>query len=186
MQIRSTAIPDVKIITPVRHVDRRGFFCEVYNRRALADLGIDLEFVQENHSYSRRRGTLRGLHFQKPPAAQTKLLSVVHGSIVDVAVDLRVGSPSFGRHVKIELSAAASDQLLCPKGFAHGILTMEPDTELIYKVDNYYAPDLDAGVRWDDPDLAIDWPIPPDEIILSDKDRNLPRLRDLPPVFTYP
>ena len=186
MQIRSTAIPDVKIITPIRHIDRRGFFCEVYNRRVLADLGIDLEFVQENHSYSRRRGTLRGLHFQKPPAAQTKLVSVLHGSIVDIAVDCRVGSPTFGRHVMIELSAGSSDQVLCPKGFAHGILTLEPDTEVLYKVDNYYAPDLDAGVRWDDPDLAIDWPIPPHEIILSDKDRNLPRLRDLPPVFTYP
>lgn len=186
MEIRATAIPDVKILIPARYCDHRGFFSEVYNRRVLAEAGIDVEFVQDNHSYSARRGTLRGLHFQRPPATQTKLLRVLRGSVVDVAVDCRMGSPTFGQHAMVELSAATGTQLLCPKGFAHGTLTLEPDTEITYKVDAYYAPDLDLGVRFDDPDLAIPWPIPSNELVLSDKDRNLPWFRDLPAVFTYP
>lgn len=184
MRITATAIPEVKIITPERHGDDRGFFAEVYRKRTLAEAGIDIDFVQENHAYSALRGTLRGLHFQQPPAAQTKLLRVVRGSIVDVALDCRVGSPTYGRHVMVELSAAAGDQILCPKGFAHGTLTLEPDTEITYKVDAYFAPALELGVRWDDPDLAIAWPIGP--AVVSDKDRQLPRLRDLGTIFTYP
>jgi len=186
MEIKATAIPEVKIVTPARFGDHRGFFAEVYNRRALAEAGIDVEFVQDNHSYSAERGTLRGLHFQRPPATQTKLLRVLRGAVVDVAVDCRVGSPTYGRHVMVELSAAAGNQILCPKGFAHATLTMEPDTEITYKVDAYYAPKSDLGVRFDDPDLAIPWPIPFDLLVLSDKDRNLPWFRDLPTVFTYP
>jgi dTDP-4-dehydrorhamnose 3,5-epimerase len=186
MDVRATAIPEVKVITPRRFGDHRGFFAEVYNRRNLAAAGIDIEFVQDNQAYSAAPGTLRGLHFQKPPAAQTKLLRVVRGRVVDVAVDLRRGSPTFGRHVMVELSAEAGNQILCPKGFAHGILTLEPDTEVTYKVDAYFAPDLDTGVRFDDPDLAIAWPIPVEQIILSDKDRSLPWLRDLPAIFPYP
>jgi dTDP-4-dehydrorhamnose 3,5-epimerase len=186
MDVQPTAIPEVKVITPRRFGDHRGFFAEVYNRRALVAAGIDIEFVQDNHAYSAAAGTLRGLHFQKPPAAQTKLLRVLRGRVVDVAVDLRRGSPTFGGHVMVELSAAAGNQILCPKGFAHGILTLEPDTEVTYKVDAYFAPELDTGVRFDDPDLAISWPIPHQEIILSDKDRELPRLRDLPAIFPYP
>ena len=186
MDIQATAIPDVKIITPARFGDHRGFFSEVYNRRALAEAGIDITFVQDNQSYSAARGTLRGLHFQRPPATQSKLLRVLRGAVIDVAVDCRVGSPTFGRHVMVELTAARGDQILCPRGFAHATLTLEPDTEITYKVDAYYAPDHDLGVRWDDPDLAIDWPIPAEQLILSDKDRALPLFRDLPAVFTYP
>jgi dTDP-4-dehydrorhamnose 3,5-epimerase len=186
MDIAATAIPEVKLITPARYGDRRGFFCEVYNRRALAEAGIELECIQDNHAYSTARGTLRGIHFQLLPAAQTKLIRVARGSIVDVAVDCRAGSPSYGRHVMVELSAASGQQLLCPRGFAHGTLTMEPDTEILYKVDAYYAPGLDRGVRWDDPDLGIDWPLPPEGPVLSDKDRHLPWFRDLPAYFTYP
>jgi dTDP-4-dehydrorhamnose 3,5-epimerase len=185
MDIQATAIPDVKIITPARFGDHRGFFSEVYNRRALAEAGIAITFVQDNQSYSAERGTLRGLHFQRPPATQSKLLRVLRGAVIDVAVDCRVGSPTFGRHVMVELTAARGDQILCPKGFAHATLTMEPDSEITYKVDAYYAPDHDLGVRWDDPDLAIDWPIPAEQLILSDKDRALPLFRDLPAVFTH-
>ncbi len=185
MDIKATAIPDVKIITPARYGDHRGYFSEVYNQRALAEGGIDIPFVQDNQSYSAERGTLRGLHFQKPPATQTKLLRVLRGTVVDVSVDCRVGSPTFGQHVMVELTAARGDQILCPKGFAHATLTMEPDSEITYKVDAYYAPDHDLGVRWDDPDLAIDWPIPAEQLVLSGKDRALPWFRDLPTVFTY-
>ena len=186
MDIQATAIPEVRVITPARFGDHRGFFSEVYNRQALAEAGIDIAFVQDNHSYSAERGTLRGLHFQRPPAAQTKLLRVLRGAVIDVAVDCRVGSPTFGRHVMVELSAAAGNQVLCPKGFAHATLTMTPDTEITYKVDAYYAPDCDLGIRFDDPDLAIAWPIPSQLLVLSDKDRKLPWLRDLPAVFTWP
>ena len=186
MDIQDTAIADVKLITPARYGDHRGFFSEVYNKQALAEAGIVIEFVQDNHSFSAERGTLRGLHFQRPPAAQTKLLRVLRGSVADVAVDCRVGSPTFGQHIIVELNATTGQQILCPKGFAHATLTLEPDTEITYKVDAYYAPDLDCGVRCTDPDLAIAWPVPADQLILSDKDRKLPLFRDLPTVFTYP
>lgn len=185
MDVRATNIPDVKIITPKRFADHRGYFSEVYNRRVLAEAGIEIDFVQDNQSHSARRGTLRGLHFQRPPATQAKLTRVVCGSIVDVSVDCRVGSPTYGRYAMVELSAARGDQVLCPHGFAHGILTLEPDTVITYKVDRYYAPQLDLGLRFDDPDLAITWPIPAEDIVLSEKDRSLPRFRDLPDVFTY-
>ena len=186
MDIQTTAIPEVKVITPARFGDQRGFFSEVYNRRAFAEAGIDVTFVQDNHSYSAQRGTLRGFHFQRPPATQTKLVRVLRGAVIDVAVDCRVGSPTFGRHVMLELSAAAGNQVLCPKGFAHATLTMAPDTEVAYKVDAYYARKLDLGIRFDDPDLAIPWPIPAHLMVLSNKDHRLPRFRDLPAVFTYP
>ena len=185
MDVRPTTIPEVKLITPVRHGDQRGFFSEVYNKRALAAAGIEIEFVQDNHTYSARAGTLRGLHFQSPPFAQTKLVRVLRGAAVDVAVDLRHGSPTFGRHVMVELSAENWAQALVPRGFAHGVLTMAPDTELAYKVDAYFAPEHDRGVRWDDPDLAIPWPLPPEGIVLSDKDRGQPLFKDLPPYFSY-
>jgi dTDP-4-dehydrorhamnose 3,5-epimerase len=185
MDIQVTAIPEVKVIKPARYGDHRGFFSEVYNKRALAEAGIEIDFVQDNHAFSAARGTLRGLHFQRPPANQTKLLRVLRGRIVDVAVDCRVGSPTFGKWVMVELSAAGGEQILCPREFAHATLTLEPDTEITYKVDAYFAPTLDDGVRYDDPDLAIDWPIPHDQLVLSDKDRKLPWFRDLPTVFTY-
>ena len=185
MEVRSTEIPEVKLIRPARYGDHRGFFSEAYNRRALAEAGIDIEFVQDNHAFSKEAGTLRGLHFQAPPHAQAKLLRVLRGAVVDVAVDLRRGSPTYGRHVMAELSADNWTQMLTPGGFAHGVLTLVPDTDLTYKVDAYFAPDHDLGVRWDDPDLAIPWPLPPERIVLSDKDRRQPLLRELPPYFSY-
>ena len=185
MEIEPTTIPEVRIIRPARHGDHRGFFSEVYNKRALAAAGIEIDFVQDNHLASAARGTLRGLHFQKPPATQAKLLRVLRGAIVDVAVDCRHGSPTYGQWVMVELDAATGAQILCPRGFAHGFLTLEPDTEVTYKVDAYYAPDLDSGIRWDDPDLAIPWPIPATDLVMSDRDRVLPRLRDLP-AGTFP
>jgi dTDP-4-dehydrorhamnose 3,5-epimerase len=183
--VRSTEIPVVKLITPVRHRDRRGFFSETYNRRALAEAGIKAKFIQDNLSLSSRAGTLRGLHFQAPPHAQTKLVWMLQGAAIDVAVDLRHGSPTFGRHIMVELNAADGVQILIPRGFAHGILTLMPDTVVAYKVDAYYAPGHDLGVRWDDSDLAIPWPLPYEHIRLSDKDLAQPLLRELPPYFRF-
>jgi len=178
LQVQSLGIPDVKIIRPHKHGDARGFFSETYNKKAFAEIGIELDFVQDNHSLSPQVGTLRGLHFQGPPFAQDKLVRVVSGRILDVAVDLRRHSPTFGRWVSAEISADALNQILVPIGFAHGICTLEPDTQLIYKVTNYYSPQHDFGIRWDDPDLAIAWPVSPDQILLSEKDRKQPFLRD--------
>jgi dTDP-4-dehydrorhamnose 3,5-epimerase len=186
VQIVSTEIADVKIITPVRHGDARGFFSEIYREDVLARHGIDLRFVQENHSYSAAKGVLRGLHFQSPPAAQAKLVRVAAGAILDVAVDLRVGSPSFGRHVAVELSAEIGNQLFVPEGFAHGFCTLVPDTQLVYKVNRYYSAENDRGLAWDDPALAIDWPVAAADAVLSDKDRRQPRMTDLPTYFRYP
>lgn len=185
MERTETSLPDVILVTPARFGDQRGFFSETYNRRGLADIGISADFIQENHAYSADPGTLRGLHFQCPPATQTKLLRVLRGAALDVCVDLRKGSPTFGQHVMAELTAEGGQQILCPKGFAHGILTLKPHTEITYKVDAYYAPELELGVRFDDPDLAINWPFAERELILSDKDRNQLSLRDLPDIFTY-
>jgi len=186
MDVIETNIPDVKLITPARFGDKRGFFSEVYNRSALADIGIDIEFIQDNHAYSADTGTLRGIHLQAPPATQTKLLRVLRGAILDVCVDLREGSPHYGHHVMAELTAESGQQILCPKGFAHGTLTLKPHTEITYKVDTYYAPELDLGVRFDDPDLGIDWPFSRNELIISEKDLNLPRFQDLPAIFSFP
>ena len=174
MQVRTLAIPDVKVLTPRQLGDRRGFFSEVYSRRTFAEAGIHTEFVQDNHSLSACRGTVRGLHFQTPPHAQAKLVRVVRGSIFDVAVDLRRSSPTRGRHVSVVLSAESWTQILVPAGFAHGFMTLEPDTEVVYKVSDHYAPDHDQGLLWNDPTLAIQWPIPQDEAVLSDKDRGQP------------
>ena len=174
MQVRTLRIPDVKVLIPRKFGDRRGFFSEVYSQATLAEAGIDTRFVQDNHSLSARRGTVRGLHFQTPPHAQDKLVRVVRGSVFDVAVDLRRSSPTYGRHASAVLSAEAWNQILIPVGFAHGFMTLEPDTEIIYKVSDYYAPEHDRGLRWNDPALGIRWPIPEDEAILSDKDRAQP------------
>ncbi len=184
MEIQSTAIADVKLVRPKRHGDHRGFFSEVFNRDALVGAGLDLGFIQDNHSRSAKRGTLRGLHFQTPPFAQTKLVRVLRGAILDVAVDLRHGSATFGRHVAVELSEDNWDQLLVPRGFAHGFVTLTDDVEVFYKVDAPYAPAHDKGVCWDDPDLGIDWPVAPEDVVLSAKDAAQPRFRDLPVMFT--
>ncbi|KPF66562.1 dTDP-4-dehydrorhamnose 3,5-epimerase [Bosea sp. AAP35] len=183
LSVEPTAIPAVKIITPKKHGDHRGFFSEVYNRAAMAEAGIDLVFVQDNHSLSGPVGTLRGLHFQSPPFAQDKLVRVTRGRILDIAVDIRASSPSFGRHVAVELSAENWRQILIPAGFAHGFVTLEPDTEVLYKVTAPYGPANDHGLAFDDPALGIDWRLPPDALVLSDKDRRHPRLSDLPRYF---
>lgn len=180
MDIVTLAIPEVKILRPSKHGDHRGFFAETYNKRVLRDAGIDLDFVQDNHSFSAAAGTLRGLHFQISPFAQDKLVRVLRGRIMDVAVDVRPGSPSYGRHVSAELSAAGFEQIFVPRGFAHGILTLEPDTEILYKVSAYYAPKFDQGLAWDDPALGIVWPMTKEKIVLSERDRRQPLLKDLP------
>ena len=181
MKVERLAIPEVLLIEPARFQDARGFFSEVWSRRALAQHGLDVDFVQDNHSLSRETGVLRGLHFQTPPAAQGKLVRVVRGAILDVAVDIRQGSPSYGRHVAAVLSAENWKQLWVPRGFAHGFCTLEPDTEVIYKVDAPYDRGCDAGIRWDDPALGIDWPVR--DPVLSDKDRVAPLLAEITPPF---
>ena len=176
-------IADVRHITPVRHADERGYFSEVVRRDRLIEAGIDLTVVQENHSLSRAPGTLRGLHFQVGAAAQAKLVRCPHGRILDVAVDLRRASPTFGRHVVAELSGDNWAQVYIPAGFAHGFCTLEPGSEVIYLVDAPYDPAAERGVRYDDPDLAIGWPRGLGPLTLSPKDRDLPSWRDLPAYF---
>lgn len=184
MQVTRLAIEGLALLKPARFGDHRGFFSETYNRRRFAEaVGVDVEFVQDNHSLSRDAGTLRGLHFQRPPTAQGKLVRVVRGAVLDVAVDLRRASPTFGQHVAVELSAENGDQFWIPPGFAHAFCTLVPDTEFVYKVTNYYSPADDGGIIWNDPDLAITWPFPVDRLTLSDKDTKLPRLADLPAIF---
>jgi dTDP-4-dehydrorhamnose 3,5-epimerase len=185
MQVIPTEIPDVKEIRPVRHHDPRGFFSEIFRESVLREYGIDATFVQENHSLSLERGVIRGLHFQIPPASQAKLVRVAVGSIFDVAVDIRTGSPTYGKHVAVILNAAQGNQLFVPEGFAHGFCTLEPDTEIVYKVNRYYSRAHDVGVAWDDRDLAIAWPVPRDQALLSDKDRRQPGLSELPAHFSY-
>jgi dTDP-4-dehydrorhamnose 3,5-epimerase len=185
MQIIPTAIPEVKEIRPVRHGDGRGFFSEIFRDDVLRQHGIEMAFVQENHSLSVDRGVIRGLHFQTPPMAQAKLVRVAAGAILDVAVDIRTGSPSYGRHVAVRLSAAEGNQLFVPEGFAHGFCTVEPNTEVIYKVNRYYSPEHDRGMLWNDPALGIVWPVGEGEAVLSDKDRRQPLLAELPALFMY-
>lgn len=183
MKVESLVIPDVKLLTPRVFRDERGSFCETWNRKALADAGIEADFVQDNHAHSHAQGTIRALHFQKPPVAQDKLVRVVKGAILDVAVDLRRGSPTYGRHVAAVLTAANGIQIWVPKGFAHGYCTLEPDTEVIYKVTAPYSPAHDAGIAFDDPALGIPWPVTRADAVLSDKDRRLPLLSALGDVF---
>ena len=177
------AVPGPVLVTPRRFGDHRGFFLETYSARDFADLGIADVFVQDNHSLSATAGTVRGMHFQLAPHAQAKLVRVLRGAILDVVVDIRRNSATFGRHVAVELSAENVQQLYVPVGFAHGFCTLQPDTEVAYKVTDTYAPDCDRGIAWDDPDLALPWPFEPGDVQLSDKDRRAPRLRDLPTAF---
>ena len=179
LSVEETAIPAVKIVTPKKFGDHRGFFSETWNRAAFAEAGLDLDFVQDNQSLSAPVGTLRGLHFQSPPFAQDKLVRVTRGRILDVAVDIRASSPTFGKHVAVELSAENWKQLLVPVGFAHGFVTLEPDTEVLYKVTAPYAPQNDRGLAFDDPALGIDWRLPLSGLTLSDKDRKHPRLAEM-------
>ncbi|WP_040706773.1 dTDP-4-dehydrorhamnose 3,5-epimerase [Oceanibaculum indicum] len=184
MEIVSLDIPDVKLITPRRFGDNRGFFSETWNRAAFAEAGIEADFVQDNHSLSATVGTLRGLHFQIPPFAQAKLVRVSRGAIFDVAVDIRTGSPTYGKWVGAELSAENWAQMYVPKGFAHGFVTLLPDTEVQYKVDAPYAPEHDRGIAWNDPAIAVDWPLEGRDPVLSGKDAALPALADIPAPFT--
>jgi dTDP-4-dehydrorhamnose 3,5-epimerase len=179
MDVVSLDIPDVKIIRPKKFGDHRGFFSETYTKKTFEAAGLQYDFVQDNHSLSAEVGTVRGLHFQLPPFAQDKLVRVVRGAILDVAVDIRKGSPTFGRHVSAVVSAAEWNQILVPIGFAHGFCTLEPDTEVIYKVTNYYSPEHDRGLLWNDPELGIDWPVAADKAHLSDKDHKHPTFAQL-------
>ena len=183
MEVVPLEIPDVKVITPKRIGDHRGFFSEVFNRTALRAAGIDHEWVQDNHSLSKQAGVVRGLHFQMPPMAQDKLIRVVRGAILDVAVDVRRGSPTFGKHVVAELSAENWKQMYVPVGFAHGFVTLAPETEVIYKVSRPYSPTHDRGIRWDDPAVGIAWGIDAASATLSDRDRKHPPLASMTDLF---
>lgn len=176
----------VLLLSPRRFGDARGWFMETYNQRALAEAGFDRPFVQDNLSLSQPTGTLRGLHFQSPPHGQDKLVRCARGRILDVAVDLRRGSPTYGKWVGAELSGENGRQLLIPVGFGHGFVTLEPDCEVAYKCTEFYAPECDGGVRWDDPEIGIDWPLPEGGApVLSDKDRVQPLLADFDSPFDY-
>jgi dTDP-4-dehydrorhamnose 3,5-epimerase len=177
-------IPDVRVIVPRCHQDARGLFSEVWRDDALLKAGIGLRFVQENHAVSFAAGTLRGLHFQIGDSAQAKLIRCVRGSIFDVAVDIRRGSRTFGRHEGVVLSAENWKQLFVPIGFAHGYCTLEADTEVLYKVSAYYDPASERGLAWDDPTLAISWPFAHEEMVIADKDRSYPRLADVSDFFS--
>ena len=185
LEIHRLSIPDVAELIPGRIADGRGFFAEVYSERRLAEAGFPLAFVQANRSSSTARHTLRGLHFQAPPHAQAKLVWATRGSAFDVAIDLRVGSPFFGRVAGVLLSAGAGNQVLVPAGFAHGLLTLEPDTEVQYMVSAPYAPEHDRGIRWNDPVLAIDWPLAGSQPVLSERDAINPFFADIQSPFQY-
>lgn len=183
LEVRCLEIPDVKMVRTRRVSDARGYFCETFQRSAFAEKGILDDFVQDNQSSSDRIGTVRGLHFQRPPFAQAKLIRVLNGAILDVVVDLRRSSPTFGKHVAIELDSETGDQLFVPKGFAHGFCTLRPQTVVFYKVDQGYAPSHDAGLYWADPALAIEWPVTTGAAQVSQKDRSLPGFDQFSAVF---
>ncbi|CUH82332.1 dTDP-4-dehydrorhamnose 3,5-epimerase [Tropicibacter naphthalenivorans] len=183
MKIEDTPIEGLKVLTPPRFGDARGFFSESWNHKRMSEAGMDYNFVQDNHSMSMAVGTLRGLHFQSPPHAQAKLVRCGRGRLFDVAVDIRHGSPTFGQWYGIELSFENGKQLMIPAGFLHGFVTREPETEIVYKCTDYYAPECDGAVRFDDPDIGIDWGLETTPT-LSAKDDAAPRLKDLPVIFT--
>ena len=183
MDVIETRVPGVMRVVPKRFGDARGWFSETFRVDALARAGIACAFVQDNQSFSAPKGTIRGLHFQVAPQAQAKLVRVLAGAILDVAVDLRRDSATHGQHVAVTLDAEGGEQLFIPHGFAHGFCTLTPDTMVAYKVDAYYSPAHDRALVWNDPDVGIDWPVLAAEAILSDKDRAAPRLSDLGPVF---
>lgn len=183
MKVESLAIADVKLITPPRFNDPRGFFSETWKSGAFAEAGVRGSFVQDNHAVSNTRGVLRGLHCQIGPNAQGKLVRCIKGAIYDVAVDIRTGSPTFGQWVGAEISAANWTQIWVPVGFLHAYCTLTGETEVIYKVTGAYDKSAERGVIWNDPDIGVTWPVDAGEVILSEKDKALPRLRDLPPLF---
>lgn len=183
MQVIETEIPEVKILIPKKFADSRGFFSETYSQQTFRDAGLDLAFVQDNQSLSLEQGVVRGLHYQIPPCAQIKLIRVLHGAIVDVAVDIRRGSPTFGKHVAVELSAENWRQLLVPVGFAHGYATLVPNTEVLYKVTSFYSPAHERGLLWNDPALGIDWRVSAGDAILTERDLKFPRLAQAGDIF---
>lgn len=185
MIIQKTELDGLLILKPTRYGDARGFFSESWSKARLNDAGIDMEFVQDNHSMSGQIGTVRGLHFQSPPHAQDKLVRCGHGCLFDVAVDIRRGSPTYGKWVGVELSFENGKQLLVPKGFLHGFVTRTPDTEIIYKCSDYYAPDCDGAIRFDDPDIGINWGLGGTAPVLSEKDAFAPLLKEFNSPFTY-
>mgnify|MGYP002700386418 CR=1 FL=1 len=185
MYSTETDIPGVQIITPPRFNDDRGWFTESWNQNKMDGVTNGLRFVQDNHSFSGPTGTVRGLHFQSPPHAQDKLVRVIKGSVTDVGVDIRKGSPTFGKWVSVMLSAENAKQLLVPKGFLHGFVTLEPNTEVLYKCTDFYAPECDGGIKFDDPDLAIDWGMDTSTAVLSDKDKIAPAFADFDSPFTF-
>ncbi|MFM7334074.1 MAG: dTDP-4-dehydrorhamnose 3,5-epimerase [Tabrizicola sp.] len=183
MQIEPTALADVLILTPRRFGDARGWIMETWNAQRMADAGLDLPWVQDNHSFSAAKGTLRGLHFQSPPRAQDKLIRCSRGAILDVAVDIRTGSPTYGQWVGVELTPDNGRQLFVPKGFLHGFVTLTDDTEVQYKCSDLYSPESDGAVRWDDPTIGIDWGVT--NPTLSDKDAKAPLLSEVGQPFRY-
>jgi dTDP-4-dehydrorhamnose 3,5-epimerase len=185
MDIINLDIPDVKILRPVQHKDQRGFFSEIYSQPTLAAAGIELGIVQENYAFSAEANTVRGFHYQAPPLAQDKLVQVVRGAILDIALDLRRGSPWYGQYVSAEISADNWNQILIPVGFAHGLCTLEPNTAVIYKVTAPYSPEHEGGIRWNDPDLQIPWPVNSQDALLSGRDQALPFLAELDTPFEY-
>ena len=179
LDVRPLGLAGLLEVRPARHSDERGFFSETWSQRSLAEAGIDLHFVQDNHSLSTEAGVLRGLHFQAPPVAQDKLVRVTRGAVFDVAVDIRPDSPTYGQWAGVRLSAADWNQLLVPRGFAHGFLSLEPDCEVQYKVTAPYSREHERAIRFDDPAIAIEWPMSREALILSDKDRSAPLLADV-------
>lgn len=185
MQAEASNIPGVLVLKPRYFHDARGYFVETYNARAAREAGVTADFVQDNQALSRQRGTVRALHFQVPPKAQAKLVRVLRGSIYDVAVDLRAGSPSYGKWIAVTLTGQGGEQIFVPRGFAHGYCTLADDTEVAYKVDDYYAPECEQGLIWDDATLGIDWPVSRADAVLSEKDRKLPHFADFASPFRY-
>jgi dTDP-4-dehydrorhamnose 3,5-epimerase len=181
MRIEPLGIPEVLLLTPKRNGDERGWLAEVYNTRVLAEAGVNDVFVQDNQAFSSKVGTMRGLHLQVAPKAISKLVRCIRGAVFDVAVDVRPGSPTYGQWAGAELTPDNGALLYVPRGFAHGYVTLQPDTELHYKLDGYWAPDCERGVRWDDPAIGIPWPMPTGDMTLNDRDRTLPLLADFPP-----
>ncbi len=183
MDYQELEIKGVFLLRPKYHEDERGYFAQTYSRAVLDKIGIGVELVQDNQSFSQKKATVRGLHFQLPPMDQDKLVRVTSGAVLDVVVDIRRNSPTFGKHVSVVLSAKNRAQLWLPKGMAHGFCTMEPDTQFLYKVSNYYSPEHERGILWNDSALGIDWPASEKEAILLDKDKNLPTLAQAQNLF---
>jgi dTDP-4-dehydrorhamnose 3,5-epimerase len=182
-RVETTDLDGVLLIVPARHSDARGFFSESYNRAAFRDIGVTSDFIQDNHSLSRTPGTIRGLHFQVAPFAQAKLVRVLRGAVCDVAVDIRRSSRNYGRSIAVTLSVENGSQLFVPAGFAHGFCTLEPDTEVFYKVDAPYSREHERGLRWNDPALGIRWPVPESGATVLDRDAMYPVLNELPALF---